>query len=181
MGDNQEEDRSESSDYTSEDEGTEDYRRGGYHAVRIGDTFKNGRYIVQTKLGWGHFSTVWLAWDTLNSVRLPPFLSLCVFYGWQIIVIFYECCDWEWLIFNSFPVYLNNSVCLNGSKWRENTREYNGIVILMLCCSGFSEMAKQLYPAQLGIPSTPSLPLVSCAYCDSMYFPEKPFCWFCLF
>lgn len=67
MGDNQEEDRSESSDYTSEDEGTEDYRRGGYHAVRIGDTFKNGRYIVQTKLGWGHFSTVWLAWDTLSS------------------------------------------------------------------------------------------------------------------
>ncbi|KAH7553641.1 hypothetical protein ACOSQ2_029870 [Xanthoceras sorbifolium] len=57
----------ESSDYTSEDEGTEDYRRGGYHAVRIGDAFKNGRYVVQSKLGWGHFSTVWLAWDTLHS------------------------------------------------------------------------------------------------------------------
>ncbi|XWS55931.1 hypothetical protein CRYUN_Cryun09bG0042600 [Craigia yunnanensis] len=58
---------SESGDYTSEDEGTEDYRRGGYHAVRIGDTFKNGRYVVQSKLGWGHFSTVWLAWDTQLS------------------------------------------------------------------------------------------------------------------
>ncbi|GLT93454.1 hypothetical protein SLE2022_112470 [Rubroshorea leprosula] len=58
---------SESGDYTSEDEGTEDYRRGGYHAVRIGDTFKNGRYVVQSKLGWGHFSTVWLAWDTQVS------------------------------------------------------------------------------------------------------------------
>lgn len=56
-----------SSDYTSDDEGTEDYRRGGYHAVRIGDTFKSGRYVVQSKLGWGHFSTVWLAWDTLIS------------------------------------------------------------------------------------------------------------------
>ncbi|KAL8057746.1 hypothetical protein ABFS82_04G203700 [Erythranthe guttata] len=61
-------DRSETSDYTSEDEGTEDYRRGGYHAVRIGDTFKHGRYVVQSKLGWGHFSTVWLAWDTLKSM-----------------------------------------------------------------------------------------------------------------
>ncbi|KAK3445506.1 SRSF protein kinase 2 isoform X2 [Eucalyptus grandis] len=64
------EDRScESSDdcYTSEDEGTEDYRRGGYHAVRIGDAFKGGRYVVQSKLGWGHFSTVWLAWDTQSS------------------------------------------------------------------------------------------------------------------
>jgi serine/threonine-protein kinase SRPK3 len=59
----------ESSDYTSEDEGTEDYRRGGYHAVRVGDSFKQGAYVVQYKLGWGHFSTVWLAWDTTHSVR----------------------------------------------------------------------------------------------------------------
>ncbi|XP_019150463.1 PREDICTED: serine/threonine-protein kinase SRPK-like isoform X2 [Ipomoea nil] len=60
-------DLSEASDYTSEDEGTEDYRRGGYHAVRVGDAFKHGRYVVQSKLGWGHFSTVWLAWDTQKS------------------------------------------------------------------------------------------------------------------
>nr|XP_043614193.1 serine/threonine-protein kinase SRPK-like [Erigeron canadensis] len=57
----------EGSDYSSEDEGTEEYRRGGYHAVKVGDTFKNSRYVVQSKLGWGHFSTVWLAWDTHNS------------------------------------------------------------------------------------------------------------------
>lgn len=63
----EEEARVESSNYTSEDEGTEDYRRGGYHAVRIGDSFKQGTYVVQSKLGWGHFSTVWLAWDTLHS------------------------------------------------------------------------------------------------------------------
>ncbi|XP_051134377.1 uncharacterized protein LOC127253703 isoform X2 [Andrographis paniculata] len=61
-------DRTESSDCTSEDEGTEEYRRGGYHAVRIGDTFKHGRYVVQSKLGWGHFSTVWLGWDTHKSI-----------------------------------------------------------------------------------------------------------------
>lgn len=68
MEDKLEDDRTDSGgDYTSEDEGTEDYRRGGYHAVRIGDAFKNGRYVVQSKLGWGHFSTVWLAWDTQQS------------------------------------------------------------------------------------------------------------------
>ncbi|KAE8676392.1 SRSF protein kinase 1 [Hibiscus syriacus] len=60
-------DRSEASDYSSEDEGTKDHRRGGYHTVRIGDTFKNGCYVIQSKLGWGHFSTVWLAWDTQRS------------------------------------------------------------------------------------------------------------------
>ncbi|KAH7653159.1 Non-specific serine/threonine protein kinase protein [Dioscorea alata] len=63
----EEEARSESSNYTSEDEGTGDYRRGGYHAVRVGDSFKQGTYVVQSKLGWGHFSTVWLAWDTVHS------------------------------------------------------------------------------------------------------------------
>lgn len=70
-----EDDRSseESSDCTSEDEGIEDYRRGGYHAVRIGDAFKNGRYVVQSKLGWGHFSTVWLAWDTQKTVGVSFF------------------------------------------------------------------------------------------------------------
>lgn len=72
--------RSETSDYTSEDEGTEDYRRGGYHAVRIGDTFKQGRYVVQSKLGWGHFSTVWLAWDTQKSVSIST-LSAYIFRG----------------------------------------------------------------------------------------------------
>ncbi|ERN01300.1 SRSF protein kinase 1 [Amborella trichopoda] len=66
-GSREEDERSESSDYTSEDEGTDEYRRGGYHAVRIGDTFKNGCYVVQSKLGWGHFSTVWLAWDTQHN------------------------------------------------------------------------------------------------------------------
>ena len=52
-----------------EDEGTDFYRKGGYHAVRIGDPFCAGRYIAQRKLGWGEFSTVWLAYDTRSSVR----------------------------------------------------------------------------------------------------------------
>lgn len=77
MGDKHQQHQEDSSDFTSEDEGTEDYRRGGYHAVRIGDTFNAGRYVVQSKLGWGHFSTVWLAWDTKHSVcsSLSPSLS----------------------------------------------------------------------------------------------------------
>nr|XP_005995499.1 PREDICTED: SRSF protein kinase 1 isoform X2 [Latimeria chalumnae] len=45
-----------------EQEDPNDYCKGGYHHVKIGDFF-NGRYHVIRKLGWGHFSTVWLAWD----------------------------------------------------------------------------------------------------------------------
>ena len=46
----------------SEDEGIEDYVKGGYHPVFRGEVL-NGRYVILQKLGWGHFSTVWLARD----------------------------------------------------------------------------------------------------------------------
>lgn len=36
---------------------------GGYHRVRPGEKFKDGRYTVLHKLGWGHFSTVWMVRD----------------------------------------------------------------------------------------------------------------------
>ncbi|XP_005931169.1 SRSF protein kinase 3 isoform X1 [Haplochromis burtoni] len=45
-----------------EQEDPSDYCKGGYYPVDIGDLF-NGRYHVVRKLGWGHFSTVWLCWD----------------------------------------------------------------------------------------------------------------------
>ncbi|CAE6434291.1 unnamed protein product [Rhizoctonia solani] len=48
---------------TEDEEDWEDYVKGGYHPVQIGDTFSDGRYSVVRKLGWGHFSTVWLAKD----------------------------------------------------------------------------------------------------------------------
>lgn len=50
-----------------EQEDPKDYCKGGYHPVKIGDLFHQ-RYHVVRKLGWGHFSTVWLCWD-LQSKR----------------------------------------------------------------------------------------------------------------
>ncbi|KAG6103060.1 hypothetical protein E4U14_006454 [Claviceps sp. LM454 group G7] len=40
-----------------------DYNRGGYHPVSLGDTFHSERYTVLRKLGYGEYSTVWLARD----------------------------------------------------------------------------------------------------------------------
>lgn len=55
----------------SEDEGMEDYKVGGYHPVHIGEVYHN-RYMVIQKLGWGHFSTVWLAKD----IKFDTYIAL---------------------------------------------------------------------------------------------------------
>ncbi|KZO94953.1 kinase-like protein [Calocera viscosa TUFC12733] len=49
--------------YASE-EPLDRYCEGGYHPVTIGDQFKDGRYTVLRKLGWGRYSTIWLAKDS---------------------------------------------------------------------------------------------------------------------
>jgi hypothetical protein len=71
-------------DHSKDEEQPAGYNSGGYMVVRVGDTFKEGRYTVLRKLGytpslffcpspqtlisfvrWGHFSTVWLVKDTV--------------------------------------------------------------------------------------------------------------------
>jgi hypothetical protein len=49
-----------------EQEDPRDYTFGGYYPVRLGEVF-NGRYHVIRKVGWGHFSTVWLCWDVIGK------------------------------------------------------------------------------------------------------------------
>ncbi|SMR62114.1 unnamed protein product [Zymoseptoria tritici ST99CH_1E4] len=48
-------------------EDLEEYSPGGYHPVVIGDTFHDGRYHVVHKLGYGGYSTIWLARDQLRN------------------------------------------------------------------------------------------------------------------
>ncbi|XP_075951350.1 SRSF protein kinase 1a [Anarhichas minor] len=56
-----------------EQEDPNDYCKGGYHHVKVGDRY-NGKYHVIRKLGWGHFSTVWLAWD----IQVKRFVAMKV-------------------------------------------------------------------------------------------------------
>lgn len=51
----------------------EKYRPGGYHPINIGDVL-NGRYHIADKLGFGGYSTVWLALDT----RLKQYVAVKV-------------------------------------------------------------------------------------------------------
>uniref|UniRef100_A0AAQ5XLJ2 non-specific serine/threonine protein kinase n=1 Tax=Amphiprion ocellaris TaxID=80972 RepID=A0AAQ5XLJ2_AMPOC len=51
--------------YDEQQENPADYGIGGYYPVEIGEIFVD-RYQVVKKLGWGHFSTVWLCWDMVK-------------------------------------------------------------------------------------------------------------------
>lgn len=40
--------------------------------MRVGEVYNNNNYVVIRKLGWGHFSTVWCAWDRCVSREAHP-------------------------------------------------------------------------------------------------------------
>ncbi|GAB7346554.1 hypothetical protein MBLNU457_5231t1 [Dothideomycetes sp. NU457] len=52
---------------TADEEDSEDYCKGGYHPVQIGEQYNDGKYTIIRKLGWGHFSTVWLSRDNATG------------------------------------------------------------------------------------------------------------------
>uniref|UniRef100_A0A665VUW9 non-specific serine/threonine protein kinase n=1 Tax=Echeneis naucrates TaxID=173247 RepID=A0A665VUW9_ECHNA len=52
--------------FEEQQENPADYGIGGYYLVEIGEIFVD-RYQVVKKLGWGHFSTVWLCWDMVKG------------------------------------------------------------------------------------------------------------------
>ncbi|KAG8733383.1 serine/threonine protein kinase, CMGC group [Ceratobasidium sp. 423] len=56
-------------DIVEREEAVGDYLPGGYLRVRIGDRFAH-RYRIVRKLGWGHFSTVWLAHDGQSDAHV---------------------------------------------------------------------------------------------------------------
>lgn len=60
-------------DDSSEDEGMPDYKIGGYHPIHVGEILLD-RYVIIQKLGWGHFSTVWLTKD----LRFNSYVALKV-------------------------------------------------------------------------------------------------------
>ncbi|KAF2022146.1 kinase-like protein [Aaosphaeria arxii CBS 175.79] len=46
------------------------YSAGRYCPIEIGQNYKDGRYKVIYKLGWGGYATVWLARDTRNCTNV---------------------------------------------------------------------------------------------------------------
>lgn len=68
--DDDSEDEEEDPKKLENEENKEDYKKGGYHPAYIGESYKEGRYVLVRKLGWGHFSTVWLARDNEKNMHV---------------------------------------------------------------------------------------------------------------
>ena len=68
----------QASDSQEEDEGEDSYKPGGYHRVAINDSI--GQWRIVQKLGWGHFSTVWLAQQkSQDNTKQFAALKVCFF------------------------------------------------------------------------------------------------------
>lgn len=65
--DDSESSEDEATENANDEEDSEDYCKGGYHPVQVGEQYKDGKYTIVRKLGWGHFSTVWLSKDNATG------------------------------------------------------------------------------------------------------------------
>lgn len=75
-------------DAALKEEQADEYAPGGYRQIHVGDTVNNGRYHVVRKLGFGHFSTVWLVKDerSVRSFRFALSLSFLNLYFWDRVI-----------------------------------------------------------------------------------------------
>ena len=97
----------------SEDEGLEDYKIEGYHPVHIGEILLE-RYVIMQKLGYGHFSTAWLALDSKYgnyvAIKIQKSEERYIWAAYDEVEILQELAkhyfDKEWL--NSLKEYYKN-------------------------------------------------------------------------
>ncbi|KIM91449.1 hypothetical protein PILCRDRAFT_39243, partial [Piloderma croceum F 1598] len=67
-----------------------DYTPGGYHPVGLGDVFQD-RYKIVRKLGWGGYSTVWLAHDQSSNLHIAVKILTGTYFGLHLIAYHNRC------------------------------------------------------------------------------------------
>lgn len=94
----------------SEDEGIDEYKKGGHHPAFVGEIL-NSRYVVLEKLGLGEFSTVWLARDT----KANTFVAIKIM---KSEVNYLEAS------FDEVELLQKTIRCSNGTTWKQKCDKY---------------------------------------------------------
>jgi len=68
---------SQSSKYIDSEIDSNEFNKDEVLSLNVGSTFKNGKYKVERKLGYGAFSTVWLAWDQQDNKYVALKIQNC--------------------------------------------------------------------------------------------------------
>jgi len=68
---------SHSRKYIDSELDSNEYNKDEVLSLNVGSTFKNGRYKIERKLGYGAFSTVWLAWDQQDNKYVALKIQNC--------------------------------------------------------------------------------------------------------
>ena len=111
-----------------------DYKMGGYHPMHVGEVLVD-RYVIIQKLGWGHFSTVWLAkdmhYDTYVALKIQRSASQYLEAAFDEVEILDQCSSYwmkqEWL--SSLKTYYKH----HPDKLKSITGEDSYCVQLLNC------------------------------------------------
>ena len=118
-------------------EGNIKYLIKRYHPVHIGEVLM-GRYVIIQKLGWGHFSTVWLARDfkfetyvALKIQKSAPHYLEAAYDEVEILQkVAREAHNPEWL--KSLQEYYSDVFIIFFNFYRLNRKKYSQEMIVKL-------------------------------------------------
>lgn len=124
-------------------ESQSDYRRGGYHPVNVGDCFHQ-RYYALYKLGWGHYSTVWLCFDNQQdrycAVKVIKSAELYAESARQEVLLLRHLSQLNWHPLRNRLVNMTDNFAINGVNGTHQCIVFDGLgdnMLMLIQRSGY--------------------------------------------
>lgn len=124
-------------------ESQSEYRRGGYHPVVVGDCFHQ-RYYALHKLGWGHYSTVWLCFDTQQdrycAIKVIKSAELYVESARQEVLLLRHLAKFHYHPLRHRVVSMTDNFAINGVNGTHHCVVFNGLgdnMLMLIQRSGY--------------------------------------------
>lgn len=124
-------------------ESQSEYRRGGYHPVTVGECFHQ-RYYALRKLGWGHYSTVWLCFDTQRdrycAVKVIKSAELYAESARQEVLLLRHLSQFNWHPLRNRVVNMTDNFAIHGVNGKHQCIVFDGLgenMLMLIQRSGY--------------------------------------------